>query len=40
MEWRERRVGVVSEHAHARWLIRESLICETSLLTPDMAEFQ
>ncbi len=36
----EPRVDIVSEHAGAMELIRNSLICETSLLTPDVAECQ
>jgi hypothetical protein len=30
----------VAQHAHARWLIRKSLIFETTLLTLEVAEFQ
>lgn len=32
-------MGVVAARAHARWLIRKSLIYETSPPTPDGAEF-
>ena len=31
---------IVAARAHARWLIRKSLLCETSLPTPDVAECQ
>jgi hypothetical protein len=37
---RERLMDVVAEHAHVLRLIRKSLFCETSLLIPEVAEFQ
>jgi hypothetical protein len=37
---RERLMDIVSERAQVLELIRKSLICETTLLTPDIAEFQ
>jgi hypothetical protein len=37
---RERLMDTVAERAHTLELIRKSLIFETTLLTPDVAEFQ
>jgi hypothetical protein len=40
VERRERLMVGVAARAHARWVIRKSLIFETTLLTPEVAEFQ
>jgi hypothetical protein len=40
VERRERLMVGVAARAHARWLIRKALIFETTLLTPEVAEFQ
>ncbi len=40
VECRERRAAGVAQHAHARWLIGKSLICETRPPTPGVVECQ